>query len=233
MPKPLARPCHRLPDASHADDAEGAAVHVVTQQHHQAPFLPLAGADIAVGFGDAPRDAEQQAPRQVGGGFGDDARCVGDHHAPLRCGRHVHVVVACRHVGHHLEVDARFQECRVDGVCHHGDDAVHANDGLAQGGGVGGLVQGGEVNVAGLPGNRDGFVGQFVGDEDAGCHVPTPRRRLSAAPFRPARDAIPCPRRSWECWRRTRPRAPSCTRRCGWPRSPSARPLPPPRPDAG
>ena len=64
-PKARCAPRHRLPDAAHADDAKGAAMHVVPQQDHQAPLFPLARADIAVRLGDASSDGKKQAPRQV------------------------------------------------------------------------------------------------------------------------------------------------------------------------
>jgi hypothetical protein len=105
---------HRAPDPAETDDAQCLAVDVGPPQQSPSPGLPLAGADVGVGFHDAPAGRHEQSPGEVGGGLGEDVGRVGDDDAMTAGGRHVDVVEAHGHVGDDLQPGRGLQQLFVD-----------------------------------------------------------------------------------------------------------------------
>jgi hypothetical protein len=105
-------PRHRLADAAHAEDAEGAVMDVVPNQKIDAPLGPLARVHEVVAFHDAAGRRQNQGERQVRGGVGQDVRGI-RHQDPLAGGRrHVDVIEADRHVRDRLDAIERRDDVR-------------------------------------------------------------------------------------------------------------------------
>ena len=105
-------PRHRLADASHAENAQRAVMHVLPHQQIHAPLRPLAGMHELVALDHAPRGGQQQREREIGGRIGEHVRRVRHQDAEARGRRQVDVVVAHRHVGDHLDAFQAGQHFR-------------------------------------------------------------------------------------------------------------------------
>ena len=101
-PKPTMPSC--LPRSSRAE-------HEVER-----PPLPAAAPNQPIAFGDAPRDAEDQRPGEIGGRLGQHVRRVGDDDAALARRGDVDVVVADGDVRNDLQVAAGVDHRAVDRV---------------------------------------------------------------------------------------------------------------------
>ena len=97
-------PGNGLADAPHADNAQGAAMHLGTGKHVVAPARPKACAQIVFALADAACRRHQKGEAEVGGGFGQHIGRVGAQHAGGRHGGQIKVVVAHGHVGAELEL---------------------------------------------------------------------------------------------------------------------------------
>ena len=90
---------NRLPNAAHAQYAQGAAVHFGAREHVVAPARPLARAQKVLALGHPPRRGHQQRKAKVRSGLGQHVWCVGAQDTRSRHGVKVKVVVAHGHVG--------------------------------------------------------------------------------------------------------------------------------------
>ena len=90
-------------DVAHADDTQGLAMHIATEQRRTDARLPLAGLGPGVEFSHAPGTAHQQGERQISGAFCEHVRGVGEHDSALTEVRDIIVVVAHRNAGHHFQ----------------------------------------------------------------------------------------------------------------------------------
>src|SRR5690606_6473073 len=93
-----------LPDATHAQNAQCAAVHFGARKHVQAPPVPAACAQEVFTLCQAPGGGHQQGKAEVGGGLGQHVRGVGGQHASSVDRGHVEVVVTDRDVGNNLQL---------------------------------------------------------------------------------------------------------------------------------
>ena len=106
--------CDGLTDTAHAQNAQGAAMHVAAQQCVVTPFGPVAVAQPALGLGHAARSGQQQGKAEIGRGFGQHVRCVGGQHANCRqCGQ-IQVVVTHSHIGTHAQPGTGSQHLCID-----------------------------------------------------------------------------------------------------------------------
>ena len=81
-PERLGAPGHRAADPAEAVDAERHPFERGPHQLQGLPSVPAPGADQRVAFAEAPRDGEDEEPRQVGGRLRQDSRRVRHDHAP-------------------------------------------------------------------------------------------------------------------------------------------------------
>ena len=103
-------------DAAGADDRQRRAVDVDPDPALRLPRPPLARARVGRCLVDAPRGGKQQREREVGGGFGEDARGDADGDAALLRCLEVDVVAADRVVGDHPELRRGVEDLGVDPV---------------------------------------------------------------------------------------------------------------------
>ena len=116
IPKTAALRGDSLPDAAEPDDAELLVAQVGAEHEVERESLPRTASRQAIAFDDAPRHAEDERPRQIGGRFGQHVRRVGDHDVVLARRRHIDVVVADGDRRHDLEVAPGLEDGSVDRV---------------------------------------------------------------------------------------------------------------------
>ncbi|KEH14628.1 hypothetical protein GY15_04125 [Delftia sp. 670] len=113
-----------LADAAHADDAQRAAVHFRAGKQVVAPGVPLSCAQVVLAFGHAAGRGHQQGKAEIGRGLGQHVGGIRALHTCSRHRRHVEVVVAHGHVGHHLQARAGGQQRRIDGLRARGQHSI-------------------------------------------------------------------------------------------------------------
>jgi len=116
----------------HAQDAQGAAVHVRAQHGLERPLIPLPGAQPALGFGDPPRGGHQQGKAQIGRGFSQHVRRVAGQDAGSTERLDIQVVVAHADVGDGLQPVRASDLRRTDAFVEGDERAVHIGQLLRQ-----------------------------------------------------------------------------------------------------
>ena len=167
-------------------------MHVDSQHLLQMPALPVAGADVGFGLGQAPRGGEHQRPREVCCAVVEHARRVGRHHAARSACRHVNVVIADRDIGNDFQARTRREQRVVDAVGQAADDPVLVLETLRERRGFERLVRlvGFDFAMCGEISER--FIEDFTCDENFRFHCRScgwsERRILLSADYRIARD---------------------------------------------
>ena len=96
-------------DITHADNAQGLAVHIAAKQGRRHAGLPLACLGPGVQLGDPTCAAHDQGKTQVGGAFSQHVRGIGEHDAAFVEVVDIVVVVTHRDAGHHFQLTGIFQ----------------------------------------------------------------------------------------------------------------------------
>ena len=154
---------HLRADWPEADKSKGVAAKLGA---HEGATLPLTAAQRAVGAGDVASEGDEQGEGVLGGGDGVAAGRVHDDDAALGGGVEVDVVDARAGARDHLQaVRVREGVGRDLRLAAH-DEALVASERLAE------LVRGqarAHVDIGALLQQGDAFIGDGVGDEDAGA----------------------------------------------------------------
>ena len=126
-------------DASIADDPECFPTEAdAFPSERLYPVFPCAGADVAIGFGDAAGHVEDQSHGVIGGGFGKSGRGVRRNDVALPQRHEVEVVDSHGGVGDHFQVRRGGDEFAVDFEFALGNNAgavAEELEGLLPGGG--------------------------------------------------------------------------------------------------
>ena len=157
------------PDAAKAHHGEGGAAQLQPKVSARVPATPRPGAQIGLDLPEAPRCGQAQRQGQLRGRVRQDIGRVGDGHPALAACVQIHVVVADREVGDHLQ--ARPGSAEQLGIHPHrrvGDDRGRSGRQLSQ-------ALRGRVKSAGR----------------------APRTALRAAPVPPAAGVALRERRAW------------------------------------
>src|SRR4029453_16608532 len=101
--KALGATCDGLPNAPHPADPKRSAVDITPCHEQQGPVAPLPSPDVAVALGNTAGDATEQAPGEVGSGFGHHPWRVGDEDAALRRRCHIDIVIPHSDIRHYFE----------------------------------------------------------------------------------------------------------------------------------
>ena len=160
--------CNALPNAAHAQDAQGAAMDLGAGEHVVAPLGPKARAQEMLALGHAPRRGHQQGEAEVGGGLGQHVGRVGAQHTGGGHGVHVEVVVTHGHVGDDPEMRAGRQHLRVDALAAGGEGARLTLQALDQLGFGPDRVIGVGLDLEVLRQAFDGFTKNGARDQDGG-----------------------------------------------------------------
>jgi hypothetical protein len=137
-------------------------VDIAAQEQHHLPLLPLALAHEAVGLGEPAGRGHEQGPREVGRGVGQDVRGVRDDDAALGRGRHVHIVVAHRHIADDAQLGAGRQELLIDDLADHADQPLPSLEPGEQLGSGHGPVMGKVVHLGLGAGHVEDLLGEYA-----------------------------------------------------------------------
>ena len=126
----MAAPSHGPADPAEADNSKGFAGNMRAHHVGRAPAAPLVFAQVPFAFARAPRRHEQQSQRQIGGRFGQHARCIGHGDAALFCRLDVDVIEADAEVTHEAGLQ-RFggQDLGIDPIGHRGQHGISLGEG--------------------------------------------------------------------------------------------------------
>ncbi len=174
-------PGNCLADFAEADDAEGRAEDVDTEEAGWRPGLPAAGAGIAVAGDDVARGRHEQGPGHVGGGLGKNAGGVGDPDAKPGRRRGIDVVVADCHVRDDLEAGGCSKHIRGDEVDDGGESGIGGDELCCEGLGRGRQIAGPGLDRMASGGEQlDGPPGNGARNEDVshGESLGAPTRRF-------------------------------------------------------
>jgi hypothetical protein len=159
-------PGYSAADAAEADDAECLAMDVAPKEDHVLPLSELALADVAIRLDDAAGGGHEERPGEVSRGLGEDVGSIRDDDPARGRRRHVDVVEADGHVGHHLEIGARGQQRRVDGVGDEADEALAAFESRDELGRPQGLVSLMQIHHRATSGSGNRLLGQEAGNQN-------------------------------------------------------------------
>ena len=110
------------------DNAQRGLMHVRSEKDKRAPHRPLAGPHAAFAFADTAGDTQHEREGEVGRGFGQNARRVGQDNVATGQRRDIHIVIPDGHIGDDPELGRLVEQVVINAFRDH----AQQGNGIAQ-----------------------------------------------------------------------------------------------------